>query len=429
MTALDREPTDDDTRRAMDFRLPWSEIDPRQRVTPNFEDARKSAMAALRRKPGRTDTGRDLAERELWFLLWSELGAWSSGWHDPIGVGGASRIWEGAASIGDDDDRTANRVIAALEDWQGWLVELTEAFEAIAVATRELDEVDAVVHAAAELLPVVLGRTAGQKDWPRTFAKVMSWCVQACGRANEDITELITKAMAGRFESGQAPSSTVAQNVIDELALEVAVRDRPPFTDDALETWWKVRAEAVWGSPSPPDQRPTEGDAHRRFIRHSDRRRSGVRADAMTRALVRARWGAKQHLLLDIGLLREWLELALVSSDFSVRSGDVFSKDHGERYGRPKDLEKRLSRALTDATDERVPTISRAARVYLDLCFLCPFSDGNSRIARLTFDNVLTRDGLGLHDAAPVFTVRRWAHDKGEPWRFQRTLAACVGPA
>lgn len=405
-------------------------MDPRRRATPDFEDARKPAMAALRRKPGRTASGRDLAERELEFLLWSALGAWSSGWHDPTGAGGSNRIWEGAASIGGDDDETANRVIAALEDWQGWLVELSEAFEPIAIATKELDEVDAVAHAAAELLPFVLERTAAQKDWPRTFAKVVSWCVQACGRADEDISGLITTAIDGHLENGVAPSSAAAQDVVDELALEVAVRDRPPFTDDALETWWgTVRPGAPWGAPSPPDYRPTEGDAHRRFIRRGDRSRSGVRADAMTRALVRARYGGKQHLELDLGLLQEWLELVLVSNDFSLRKGDAFSKDGGERYGRPKDLEKRLSQALTEATDEKVPAISRAARVYLDLCFMRPFSDGNSRIARLTFDHVLTRDGLGMHDAAPIFTVRRWAHDTGEPWRFQRTLAACVGPA
>ncbi len=413
----------------MDFRLPWSEMDPGRRAAPNLEDARRKAKAALWRKQGRTSGGRDLAERELRFLLWSELGAWSSGWHDPTGAGGSNRIWEGAASIGSDDDETADRVVAALEDWQGWLVELSEAFEPIANATEELDEVDAVAHAASELLPRVLERTGAQGDWSRTFAKVMSWCVQACGRADEDLTGLIAAALEGRVQAGVAPSSAVAQDLIDDLALEVAVRDRPPFCDDALETWWgTVRERAPWGSPSPPDYRPTESDVHRRFIRLKDRPRSSVRADAMTRALVRARYGAKQQLKLDIGLLREWLELALVSSDFSVRRGETFSKDKGERYGRPKDLEKRLSQALTDATDESVPTLSRAARVYMDLSILCPFSRGNTRIARLTFDHVLTRDGLGLHDASPVFSVRRWAHDTGEPWRFQRVLAACVGP-
>ncbi|MCB9598734.1 MAG: Fic family protein [Sandaracinaceae bacterium] len=412
----------------MDFRLPWSELDPRRRPPLDVEDARKPALAALRRKPGRTSSGRDLAERELRFLLWSHLGAWSSGWSDPTSAGGPNRIWKGADSVADDDDATAHRVISALEDWQGWLVQLADAFEPIAGATKELDEVDAVARAASDVLALVLERTGGQGDWARTFATATSWCVQACGRANEDLTELIATAIGDRFERGAAPSAELAQEVVEELALEVAVRERAPFCEDALETWWQVRASAPWGSPSPPDYRPTEGDAHRLFIRTHDRPRSGVRADAMTRALVRARWGAKQKLKLDLGLLKEWLELALMNSDFAVRKNDCFSEDKGERYGRPKDLEKRLAQALADATNEATPPISRAARVYMDLSVLCPFTVGNARIARLTFDHVLARDGLGLHDATPVFTVRRWAHDKGEPWRFQKVLAACVGP-
>jgi len=413
----------------MDFRLPWSAIDPRRRATPDLEDARKTAMAALRRKPNRLSTGRALAARELDFLLWSRLGAWAGGWSEPTASGGTSRVWEGAKSIGEDDEETANLVIEALDGWQAWLVELAEAFEPLAAAAKDVDEVDSVARAAAELLPLVLERTGAQGDWARTYAKVMSWAVQACSHANEDLTPLIVKAVGERFEPGVAPTSELSQEVLDELALEVAVRDRAPFTDDALETWWTLRDSAPWGSPTPPDYRATEGDAHRRFIREHDGRRSGVRADAMTRALVRARWAGKQGLKLDIGVLREWLELALITSDFSVRKIDVLSEDKAEHYGRPKDLEKRISQALSDATDESVPPISRAARAYMDLTFLRPFTDGNSRVARLTFDHVLTRSGLGLHDADPVFSVRRWAHDRGEPWRFQKVLAACVGPA
>ena len=402
-------------------------MDPRQRVAPDLEAARKQATAALRRKPRRTSIGREAAERELRFLLWSELGAWSSGWHDPIAAGGANRVWTGAASVGDDDAETVERVLAAIDDWQGWLGELSEAFEPIAAATAGLDDVDAAARVASEMLARVLERTGAQGDWARTFSKATSWCLQACGRAHDDSSALVAKAIEGHVERGVAPAGT--QDLIEELALEVAVREKPPFCDDALETWWVARAAAPWGSPSPPDFRPVEGDGHRRYIRHADRPRSTVRADAMTRALVRARYGAKQPLKLDVGLLREWLELALMSNEITIRKSDVTSRDQGERYGRPKDLEKRLAQALTDATATDVPTIGRAARLYMDLRCLRPFTDGNARVARLAFDYVLSRDGLGLHDATPVFAVRRWAHDPTEPWRFQKELAACVGPA
>jgi len=300
----------------------------------------------------------------------------------------------------------------------------------LATSTEDLDEVDAVAKAAGELLPLVLERTGANGDWPRTYAKVVSWGVQACGRAREDLTERIAKAIEGRLEPGVAPSASAAQEVVDDLALEVAVRERPPFCDDALETWWgSTRPKALWGLPSARDARGTEGDAHRLYIRTHDRPGSTKRADAMKRALVRARYGAKKELKLDVALLKEWLELALVSSDVAVRTKDAVSKDEGERYGTPKDLEGRLQQALDEATAEGTAAISRAARVYLDLTFLSPFTDGNARVARLTFDHVLARDGLALHDATPVFSVRRWAHDTGEAWRFQRELVACVGPA
>ncbi|HBQ16373.1 MAG TPA: hypothetical protein DEF51_36340 [Myxococcales bacterium] len=412
----------------MDFRLPWSELDPARRAAPDLEDARERAVAALKRKRGRTASGRELAERELRFLVWTALGTWCSGWHDPVRTGGASLVWDGAASVGDDDELTAGRVVEALEDWQAWLGALRERFQALP-ADPDGDEVDALVHAGRELLPVVLERTSAQGDWSRTFANVMSWYVQACGRANEDLSELIATAMEGQVEPGVAPSSAAAQALVEELALALAVRDRPPFEGDALEAWWAVRAASPWGIPTPAGYRPTERDAHRQFIRLHDRPRSTVRADAMTRALVRARYGAKQRLKLDQGLLREWLEIALVSSDFTLRRGEVTSRDGGERYARPKDLEQRLAQVLADATDDAVPPMSRAARVYMDLGVLCPFSDGNARVARLTFDYVLSRDGLGMHDATPIFCVRRWAHDTSEPWRFQRVLAACTGPS
>lgn len=407
----------------MDFRLPWSEIDPRRRATPDLEAVRKRARSALRRKASRTSRG---AEGELKFLLWSELGAWSDGWHDPVARGGASRVWEGPASIAANEDETVERVVAAIEGWQAWLEELAQAFDGIAAATKELDEVDAIARAAAELLPLVVERTGAQGDWARTYAKATSWCAQACDRANEDVAEHVLKALEGKLEAGAAPEGAAAQDLVEELALEVAVRERPPFTDDALEAWWVVRASALWGNPTTA-QRPNEVDGHRAYIRHHDRPRSSKRADAMTRALVRARYGATKQLKIDLALLREWLELALVSGDLSLRRGEKVAADGGERYGCPKDLEARLAQALDDAMDERVPAVSRAARVYMDLMVLCPFKDGNWRLARLALDHVLARDGLALHDGAPVFSVRRWAHDKGEPWRFQRALAACSG--
>ncbi len=407
----------------MDFRLPWSELDPRRHAEPDVERARKPAVSALLRQRSRSTTGRRAAQTDLEFLLWGALGSWSSGWCDPVASGGPNRVWKGPDSVVESDEETVAAVIAALEDWNGWLVEMAEAFDPIARATEGEDDVDAISHAARELLPRVLERTGAQGNWARTFARVTSWCAQACGRAEGDVSERIEKAIEGHVEAGAPPASP--EDMIDDLALEVAARERPPFTDDALETWTETRARSLWGSTEP--SRPSESDGHRVYIRRHDQARSSVRADALTRALVRARYGAKNKLKPTPGLLREWLELALGTGDFTLRKSDAFAPGKIERYGRPDDLEARLGQALADAIDESVPPISRAARVYMDLCVLRPYSDGNQRLARLTLDYVLTRDQLALHDGAPIFGVHRFAHDTSEPWRFQRLLASCVG--
>jgi Fic family protein len=55
--------------------------------------------------------------------------------------------------------------------------------------------------------------------------------------------------------------------------------------------------------------------------------------------------------------------------------------------------------------------LDAAARVYLDVCFFHPFDDGNARAARLALDCVLTRAGLAIHVAEPIFAIPRWADD------------------
>ena len=53
----------------------------------------------------------------------------------------------------------------------------------------------------------------------------------------------------------------------------------------------------------------------------------------------------------------------------------------------------------------------RAARAYLDVCFFHPFDDGNSRMARLLLDFVLTRDGMCLSQCEPLFNLPRPVDD------------------
>lgn len=403
-------------------------MDPRDRPPPDAEIVERFALRGFKHHRGSSERLKSLAIQEVEHLLINRVGMWTTGWSHSRADGGPNLVWNGLKSVAEDPKESAKTAVAAVADWNDWLHTLATAFDAFAAATKELDELDVVQRAVGDMLPIVLERTGADDSWYRTFAVVVSWCLQAAGRSTESLSERIERTVEGRFSSWSVPASAVVEEVSEDLALEIAGRDRPPFVDDALEAWWKVRSSSPWVAPVPRDIRGAEGDAHRRYIELRDRPRSATRADAMIRALVRARWGAEKGLALDTALLREWQELAMYpSKDVSFRNGEAFAKDRAERYGRPKDLEKRLAEALKAASDVSTSPIARGARIYLDLCFLHPFKDGNARAARLALDYVLTQAGLALLDGPPIFAIARWAHDEQEPWRFQRTLATCVG--
>ncbi|MDJ0344422.1 Fic family protein [Streptomyces sp. H10-C2] len=61
---------------------------------------------------------------------------------------------------------------------------------------------------------------------------------------------------------------------------------------------------------------------------------------------------------------------------------------------------------MREATDRRVPLAARAARVYLDVAFFHPFTDGNARAALLTLVHVLAREDVVLPEVGPLQTTR-----------------------
>src|SRR5262249_24963643 len=83
-----------------------------------------------------------------------------------------------------------------------------------------------------------------------------------------------------------------------------------------------------------------------------------------------------------------------------------------ERYGLSDHALRDFERCLAEANEAGAFVLHAAALVYLDVCFFHPFEDGNARAARLALDYVLTRAGLALHVAEPVFAIPRWADDE-----------------
>lgn len=147
----------------------------------------------------------------------------------------------------------------------------------------------------------------------------------------------------------------------------------------------------------------------------------------MKQALERVRRRASKQEPMNLSELTRWQGIVL-GGPAKLRSSDAFAHEGRQRYGIRPDLRERTEACLAQATERGMGVIARAARVYLDICFLHPFEDGNARAARLALDYVLTRDGLALHAAGPVFLVARQLTDGGDASRFAWIVDYLAGP-
>ncbi len=407
------------------FGLPWRLADPAGREPPAPERIRALARSALARAPGRRDRHQLGVQRELGCALLSGLGAWAAGWSWGAVDGGVSAWCCASHSVVGTDPEIAGRVVAAVESWHGWLVELADSFELVDLEGEGLPEAEAVGLAASTLLPIVLERTGAEDAWYRTFDLVLGWYLQHRAGTDEDMTHLVAQAVAGRFESWIAPEAGLAEQVCSDVGRAAADRE-PPLVDDALEAWWAVRRTVKWGRFGGRKREAARQDGHLLYIEARDRARSAVRATRMRSALDKARKDALAGRTLRIARLKEW-NRTLLGRPARLRAADAFARGGTERYGRPPDLERRLKRCLEDCADASVIPTARAARAYLDVCFLHPFEDGNARLARLLADHVLTGAGLRLEAGDPVFALPRFAHDPKEPGRLFHALEWLTG--
>jgi hypothetical protein len=133
----------------------------------------------------------------------------------------------------------------------------------------------------------------------------------------------------------------------------------------------------------------------------------------MRDALARARAAAEAGEPLSMSLLKSWQRVVLGRDhDPPFRTTDAFAKLGRERYAIGPGVAEAFEVCLNEANAGTPHAAGRAARVYLDLCFFHPFDDGNARAARLALDYVITRAGLALVTAEPVFSFARWADDE-----------------
>jgi len=183
---------------------------------------------------------------------------------------------------------------------------------------------------------------------------------------------------------------------------------------DDLHMWWAVRASLPWATAGDRVDGPAVGtrDGVVTFVDTVVRNRDPARADRLLAALAQARLDADAGRPLSFERLAGWQRIVLdAPTPVAFRTTPAFAKRGRERYGVDVQIEQRFRECLTDSRDPAVPLAARAARVYLDVCFVHPFDDGNARAAMLACYHVLARDGVVVDQAAPLLTVSRPAND------------------
>lgn len=409
--------------------LRWQDVDP---VRHDFDSSRVRAAIeqALdereRSKRSERDPGQateDAVDR----ALLAALGPWVAGWRwaasEPGGGGPVRAYCCARDSLKGTRAEQAGTIARAVADWRARVEDLARLFVELASEPRALE--DAAPHAASRLLPLVLEWTGAEDAWYRTFHCLLVWSLQAQGVAPLEAEALVAKAISGRFESWVAPDDEARDSAL--AALRAAAREPlPAGEDDATAQWLATRGNVRWDQDRYYHPGPVRVDGHERFIDEVDARRDPVRAHRMRQALARARKEAARGESLDFARLAAWQRVVLGEAA-PFRDRDAFAHEGRDRYAYADGLRERFDACLREATAPGLSVIARAARVYLDVCYVHPFADGNARAARLALDFVLSREGLGLHVAGPVFLVARRTMRSGEVFRFQWVLDYLVG--
>lgn len=165
---------------------------------------------------------------------------------------------------------------------------------------------------------------------------------------------------------------------------------------EALTSWPEA---TVVSSSARPSTQPFD-----RSVELLDRPRCAERAARMkaSHALVAEDLTTAR---LDLTLLERWQRTACPEARRRTEAW-AFAKGGAERYSLDDDeLERRISGLSS------LNALSGCLRLYLDLLFFHPFSDGNSRIARLAFHFLSARSGLKFRAVDPLFRLSLPAGD------------------
>jgi hypothetical protein len=182
----------------------------------------------------------------------------------------------------------------------------------------------------------------------------------------------------------------------------------PPGSSDGTASWLATRERVDWGGAS----RHVTGPVHsgRDGVADFVGRRSSEREE-LAAALALVREHAVDGGTLTFAVLAGWQRVLLGLPAATFRTTTAYGRRGKEAYHYHAGLPGVFERCLAEATDERVPLPSRAARAYLDVAFVHPFADGNARAAMLALYFVLAREGVVLDRAAPILVTARHPYD------------------
>jgi hypothetical protein len=410
--------------------LRWSDVVPAAR-TFDASRAREIAQRLVTRAAASASFDRYQLETEIDRELIAEYGNWAAGWDWTATDGGPVRAWccasHSVLPARETDPRLSiDRVVAALEDWRAFLLQLDAEFAAIHEVTKDQPLERAAEHAAARLLPVVVERTEAQDAWYGTFACVLTWYLDARGVPVDRVRRLVHETISGSFASWSAPDASTAAATFAQLGDAVA-EAQSNATVVGLAEWLTIREKAFLNPTGQRTRTRVSADGHRRYIDGPEHARDPQRARRMATALESSRAAASRGKPLDFAALAKVQQIILGVATAKFRAGDAFAKQGRERYVLEPDTRERFERCLEEARDPSVPVAVRAARVYLDVCFFHPFDDGNARAARIALDHVVTSERLVLHTIEPILLVSRAANDMEGARRLAYVVELLLG--
>ena len=256
----------------------------------------------------------------------------------------------------------------------------------------------------------------GADMWYNPFRRLLTWYFSSVGLESDiDILKSITNAMGG-FASFQMPEDAVTiitQQMAEEFRWDFkkvdSISDWLNIRSTLSEMSSKLTAKALSELPTCPD------DSHLRFIEAVDGTRDATRAQRMKHALAACRKDAKKPGALTLDHLLNWQRYLMnIGGEPMFRAHDAYAKQGRERYplhfGDGQSAKEHFIKLLEEANSTE-PVALRASRAYLDVLFFHPVNDGNSRLARLVFDFILTRANVAMGSIDGIFLFARSARD------------------